>query len=385
MDYFNHNMTQKDRLTRRDFLKYAGLALGGLALSGTNTPGVLASLTGQNQDEPLTPDFPANIQLGRMCVGEPGTRVDILTEPYTSAPVAGTAWFDDVFEWKQEVISKQLDPIRVNQRWVEVPGGYIYADYLQKVKFLPQEPLLQLPETPNGERGMWVEIVAPYTSLTFERGPSQHWARTAVRPRIYYSQVFWAFAVRNDPLTGRPQYCLKQLYGADDDAYWVDAAVCRQITPEEVSTIHPDAEDKLIVVNLNYQTMTCYEGDEEVFFSKVTTGGYNYDDEKWLTPPGVHTIWRKMISTHMSAGPAVGNYDIPGVGWTTLFDNNGAAVHSTFWHNYYGTARSHGCVNAKPEDAQWVWRWTEPAVSYYPGELTIQGLNQSTKVDVVVA
>jgi hypothetical protein len=40
-------------------------------------------------------------------------------------------------------------------------------------------------------------------------------------------------------------------------------------------------------------------------------------------------------------------------------------------------------VNAKPEDAKWVWRWTKPYVSYYPGELTIQGLDQSTKVEVV--
>ena len=117
----------------------------------------------------------------------------------------------------------------------------------------------------------------------------------------------------------------------------------------------------------------------------MTTGGYNYDEEKWLTPIGKHTIWRKMISTHMSAGPAVGNYDISGVAWTTLFDNEGAAIHSTYWHNYYGTARSHGCVNAQPEDAKWIWRWTKPSVSYYPGELTIQGLNQSTMVDVVAA
>jgi lipoprotein-anchoring transpeptidase ErfK/SrfK len=131
-----------------------------------------------------------------------------------------------------------------------------------------------------------------------------------------------------------------------------------------------------------YQTMACYEGDEEVFFSKVTTGGIG-EEGKWLTPLGTHTIWRKLVSTHMSAGPAVGNYDISGVAWTTLFDNNGAAVHSTYWHNNFGTARSHGCVNARPEDAKWVWRWTAPYVDYYPGEKTIQGLNQSTKVEVI--
>jgi len=134
---------------------------------------------------------------------------------------------------------------------------------------------------------------------------------------------------------------------------------------------------------LLYQTLHCYVGNEEVYFAKVTTGGIG-EEGKWLTPLGTHTIWRKMVSTHMSAGGAVGNYDISGVPWTTLFDNNGAAVHSTYWHNYYGTARSHGCVNAKPEDAKWVWRWTRPYVDYYPGELTVQGLDQSTRVEVIL-
>lgn len=378
-------MKNKKQLSRREFLKVSALALGGFALSGGKVENVIANAGSFLQDEPAAPDFPANIQLGRMSVGDPGTRVEILSEPYINAPVVGTAWYDDVFEWKREVIAKQLDPIRINQRWIETPEGYIYADYIQKVKHIPQVPLNELPETPDGNRGMWVEIVTPYTGLDFINPPSQHWLRTAVRPRIYYSQIFWASDIRTDPTTGIPQYCLKQLYGAHDDAYWVDATVCRQITPEEVSTIHPDAENKHIVVDLNYQTLSCYEGSQEVFFARVTTGGYNYDEEKWLTPLGTHTIWRKLISTHMSAGPAVGNYDISGVGWTTLFDNNGAAIHSTYWHNYYGTARSHGCVNSRPEDAQWVWRWTEPATPYYPGELTIQGLGKSTTVEVVLS
>ncbi len=377
-------MKPRDKLSRREFLKFSTLALGALVLSGKNNR-VFSRFGKYQVDQPSTPNFPANVSLGRMCVGEPGTRVDILSEPYGNAPVVGTAWYDDVFEWRREVIAKQIDPIRINQRWVETPEGYIYADYLQNVMHVPQIPLTELPITPTGEKGMWVEIVTPYTGLDFEKPPSQYWVRTAVRPRIYYSQVFWAFNVRLDPVTGNPQYCLRQLYGAFDDTYWVDASVCRQITLDEVAPIHPGANDKHIVINLNYQTLACYEGNEEVFFTKVTTGGYNYEEEKWLTPLGKHTIWRKMISTHMSAGSAVGNYDIAGVAWTTLFDNKGAAIHSTYWHNYYGTARSHGCVNTRPEDAKWVWRWTEPAVSYYPGELTIQGLNQSTTVEVVTA
>ncbi|MFN2304274.1 MAG: L,D-transpeptidase [Anaerolineales bacterium] len=378
-------MSHKHIFSRREFFKRSALALGGLAFSrGKNWRSLVGSNVFQ-EEEPLAPEFPENVQLGRICAGSPGTHFDIKSEPYLNAPSVGTAWFDDVFEWKQEVVTKQIDPIRINQRWVETPLGYIYAEYVQKSKYLPQQPLEELPVTPQGERGMWVEIVTPYAGMSFVTAPSQYWIREAVKPRIYYSQVFWAFDVRQDPLTGQKQYCLKQLYGALPDEYWVDARVCRQISPEEVEPIHPGADRKKIIVDLQYQTLACFEGEEEVFFTQVTTGGYNYEEEKWLTPIGKHTIWRKMISTHMSSGPAVGNFDISGVAWTTLFDNNGAAIHSTYWHNYFGTPRSHGCVNTRPEDAKWVWRWTEPAVAYYPGELTVQGLNQSTIVEVFEA
>ncbi len=81
----------------------------------------------------------------------------------------------------------------------------------------------------------------------------------------------------------------------------------------------------------------------------------------------------------MTGGTTGGGYDLPGIGWTTLFSSNGVAVHSTFWHNSYGIPRSHGCVNARPEDARWVFRWTMPDVPYEDGDVTVAGMT-STKV-----
>ncbi len=377
-------MKHKDQLSRREFLKLTGLTFGGLALSGGITGRALAKGINLLQDDPETPIFPEGKWLGRICAGYPGARFDIKSEPYWDAPVVGTAWFDDVFEWKQEVIASQIDGNRINQRWVETSDGYIYAEYVQKTQHLPQQPLTAFPIQSDGNPGMWVEIVTPFTDLelTGSKASYQYWIRETIRPRLYYSQVFWAYGIRQSPETGKTQYLLKQLYGAYDDSYWVNAEICRQITPEDVAPIHPDAGNKRVLVDLRYQTLSCLEDGKEVFYTKVTTGGIG-EEGKWLTPPGVHTIWRKSLSTHMSAGAAVGNYDIPGIGWTTLFDNNGAAVHSTFWHNYYGTARSHGCVNARPEDAKWVWRWTEPGVPYFPGDWMAGDGKKSTLVEVI--
>jgi lipoprotein-anchoring transpeptidase ErfK/SrfK len=87
----------------------------------------------------------------------------------------------------------------------------------------------------------------------------------------------------------------------------------------------------------------------------------------------------------MSGGTTGAGFDTPGIGWTNLFSSDGAAIHSTFWHNDFGNKKSHGCVNALPEDAHWIFRWTSPAVNYNPGDVVVQGMNVSTRIHVVDA
>lgn len=40
----------------------------------------------------------------------------------------------------------------------------------------------------------------------------------------------------------------------------------------------------------------------------------------------------------------------------------GYALHGAYWHDVFGTPRSHGCINLSPVDAHRVFLWTEPAV-----------------------
>lgn len=353
--------------TRRDFLKLSGLALGALALPKWADP----MLKPKQQ-------FSQSARLGRICQGEEGAWFHMRTKPNVNAPSAGIVWRDDIIEWKREVIANQFDYNMFNQKWVETPNGYIYAPLVQPVKNIPNEPLQALPENPDGKRGMWIEVTVPLADIIPAVTPVSYWIRTARKPRVYYSQVFWAYDMRM--VGGRPQYKLMEKWGAEPDTYWVDATACRPITADEITPIHPEAGDKHILVDLKYQTISCLEGKNEVFFCETSSGGIM--DGKWMTPTGVHTIWRKMISTHMSSG-GVSEYDSPGIGWTTLFDPDGAAIHAAYWHNLFGTARSHGCLNCRPEDAKWIWRWTNPEIDYYPGEWTAQGGRTSTKVEIL--
>jgi lipoprotein-anchoring transpeptidase ErfK/SrfK len=31
--------------------------------------------------------------------------------------------------------------------------------------------------------------------------------------------------------------------------------------------------------------------------------------------------------------------------------------HGAYWHDYFGTAASHGCINLSPADAKWLYDW----------------------------
>jgi lipoprotein-anchoring transpeptidase ErfK/SrfK len=65
-----------------------------------------------------------------------------------------------------------------------------------------------------------------------------------------------------------------------------------------------------------------------------------------------------------------------------LFVGEGVAIHSTFWHNNFGEPMSHGCINASPQDAKWLFRWTQPAVPIVAGDITISG-DGSTRITVI--
>ena len=50
-------------------------------------------------------------------------------------------------------------------------------------------------------------------------------------------------------------------------------------------------------------------------------------------------------------------YDLPGVPWNLYFTQQGAVIHGTYWHNSFGEAYSHGCVNVRPNEAERLYHW----------------------------
>ena len=55
------------------------------------------------------------------------------------------------------------------------------------------------------------------------------------------------------------------------------------------------------------------------------------------------------------------DFELRDVPWIQYFAA-GYALHGAYWHDVFGTARSHGCVNLAPIDARYVFLWTDPPV-----------------------
>lgn len=335
-----------NKISRRDFLKLSSLGI--------------VSMQPLRLDVPLV-EFPIGEMLGRNCTG--GIAM-VRSKPDINSTLVKQVYEDTVFSWLREVSALNND-YNVNiQRWVETPEGYVYAPSLQPVRNQPNEVLLSLPE---GKAGFWAEVTVPFVDIYIENPPARspglrYLIENGLPTRLYYSQVLWIDQIKTGN-SGNIVYHVneneKHGYGYGD-VFWAEGSAFRPLLDDEVAPISPDIDpaDKVIKINLTYQTLSCFEKDREVFFCRVSTGAGDF-----ATPTGEFVTWRKAITIHMAAGTVDAGYDTPGVSWTNFFVGTGVATHSTFWHNEFGQKRSHGCVNCRPEDAKWIFRWTTPQVT----------------------
>lgn len=130
----------------------------------------------------------------------------------------------------------------------------------------------------------------------------------------------------------------------------------RLATKEPRPSTVPEGQ-KWIHVRLSEQTLVAYEGDTPVFATVVATGAKGHE-----TPPGTFRTQRKFVSTTMrGSDEEFGRYTVSDVPWTLFYDGS-FALHAAYWHDTFGDVRSHGCTNIPPNDARWLFHWSEPAL-----------------------
>jgi hypothetical protein len=276
-------------INRRNFLK-----LGVFGLTAT-------ALGNINKAEAYLPEFPQGQHLGRTF-----NSVDIKSKPDPESATVKSVYNDNILVISREVIGRPYNSYWKKRTWYETPEGYIPATSVQPVQNLPNIPLTELPTYGNAP-GMWVDVTVPYVDIYLDgfaaKSPR---LQETIDPRFYYSQVLWVDGITTNS-NNEVLYHVIEKHGSYGDVFLADARAFRPITPEGISPISPDVLDKKIVVDVNHQTLSCYENGQEILFTRVSTGAkYNYEGQlvdAWATPAGdYHSVSRKYISLHMAGG-----------------------------------------------------------------------------------
>jgi hypothetical protein len=338
-------------LNRRDFLKFGSL---GMAAAALPKPISIA------KQEP----FPEAEYLCR--VSEDTVRIH--SRPHPDSSIVSYLRQDQVVEAKCQIVGQGY--YSHNHVWFETQQGFVWSSHAQPVRNQLNSIMDAIPA-----EGIWTEVTIPYVE-----GRSRPEPNAPIVYRIYYSMIL-NVDQRVEGSDGEIWYRVRD---ENNIIVYAHGSSFRPIAAEEITPISPEVEDKVIRVNLLRQDLSAYENGVEVYYCRIASGyAYYKDDERhWHTPVGSWYIWRKMVSRHMGGGDAVTGYDLAGVGWTLVFTGTGEAIHSTYWHNDYGAPRSSGCVNVRPEDGKWLYRWTTPVVEFRPGDLTVRWPDRGTLVVV---
>ncbi len=339
-------------LSRRDFLKLAAASASGLAF------------------RPPPPDLSFDGE-GLMRVAT--SWIGLYAEPSFRARRLARLERDQLVT----VLKRELsgEGPTYNPLWVQLAGGYAHSGHLQPVRWLPQTPRSRIKQS-----GELFEVSVPFTRSYREPSP-------AAEPlyRLYYQSTAWVEDVGLGE-DGRSWYRL-----VDDllkVRYFVRAEHLRWIPPEELKPVSPEIplHRKRLEVSLARQELLAYEEDRLMLRTSISTGIMDPKPRgngiPTMTPRGRFYVDKKMPLRHMGDGQLTADleaYELPGVPWVSFFHFWGVAFHGTYWHSNYGTPMSHGCVNMRPEEAKWLYRWTLPAVEHD----RILHIGHGTTVDVV--
>jgi lipoprotein-anchoring transpeptidase ErfK/SrfK len=331
------NQFDLTQLSRREFLKLSGASMA--ALFALSLPRVVKA-------NALHPDDSA-VSMGRIVTNN----VKGYDKPDLAGKEVKTYYKDQVMPITEVAVGTG-EPT-YNKIWYLMNNeSYVHSGNVQ-----PVQVALNDFTTTIREGGQLAEVTVPFSDAIWNP-----LTRNKVAYRMYYQTTHWVVGTLKDD-SGQNWYeILEDFYQFH---YFIKGEHLRLVTADEVTPLSPDvpAEEKLIRVHLDSQTVVLYEGDKPVQMLRCSAGTKYFDT--YMTPTGTFTTDYKRASRHMINGnrATANTFDLPGVPWVSYFNEDGVSFHGTYWHNDFGRPRSHGCVNLPSEGSKWIYRWTIPTVN----------------------
>jgi hypothetical protein len=152
-------------------------------------------------------------------------------------------------------------------------------------------------------------------------------------------------------------------YREAKDGSWVREQDLRVVGAMTRAPVWAREGKRWLDVSILEQSLVAYEGQKPIYVTLVSTGAGGLGDPKTThaTVQGAFLIHTKHITTTMDGDETGDEFDLRDVPFVQYF-NEGYALHAAYWHDDFGTPRSHGCVNLAPTDAAWLFQFTTPDV-----------------------
>jgi lipoprotein-anchoring transpeptidase ErfK/SrfK len=109
---------------------------------------------------------------------------------------------------------------------------------------------------------------------------------------------------------------------------------------------------RFIHVNLAEQTLTVYDKCNLLFATLVSSG-----INSWTFEGEFHILTKDAEYRIITPPPeSTSKFYIEGVPYFTTYAGS-FGFHGAYWHDNFGKAASHGCINLSPADAKWLYDW----------------------------
>jgi lipoprotein-anchoring transpeptidase ErfK/SrfK len=135
--------------------------------------------------------------------------------------------------------------------------------------------------------------------------------------------------------------------GADEWLPEDKVALVDPLVPTDVAS----GTCRFIYANLGEQTLSVYANCKLVFATLISSGA-----NSWTFEGRFAVLYKVEYSSILPPPTSTSEYYIEGVPYFMTYAGN-FGFHGAYWHDNFGTAASHGCINLSPADAKWLYDW----------------------------
>jgi lipoprotein-anchoring transpeptidase ErfK/SrfK len=108
---------------------------------------------------------------------------------------------------------------------------------------------------------------------------------------------------------------------------------------------------RFIYANLAAQTLSVFDKCKLVFATLISSG-----KNSWTFEGSFAILYKVEYSSITRPAGSTSEYYIEGVPYFMTYAGN-FGFHGAYWHDDFGAAASHGCINLAPADSKWLYNW----------------------------